>query len=143
MKIALVHDWLTGMRGGEKCLDALCRAFPDAELFTLLRVPGRTSPAIERMRIRTSFLQRIPGAGRHYRCLLPLMPRAVESLRLPRDVDAVVSLSHAVAKGVRPPPGVPHVCYCFTPMRYAWHLRDEYFGRGCRSGLRSGLQRLA
>ncbi len=140
MKLALVHDWLTGMRGGEKCLEVLCRAFPDAELFTLLHVPGRTSAAIERMRIHTSFLQRVPGAGRHYRYLLPLMPRAVESLRLPSDVDAVVSLSHAVAKGVRPPPGVPHICYCFTPMRYAWHLRDEYFGRGSKE--RAGLERL-
>lgn len=135
MKLALVHDWLTGMRGGEKCLEVLCRAFPDADLYTLLHVPGRTSPAIERMRIHTSFLQRIPGAARHYRYLLPLMPRAIEGLRLRGDVDAVVSLSHAVAKGVRLPPGVPHICYCFTPMRYAWHLRDEYFGRTLESRL--------
>ncbi len=135
MKLALVHDWLTGMRGGEKCLEVLCRAFPDADLNTLLHVPGRTSPAIERMRIHTSFLQRIPGAARHYRYLLPLMPRAIESLRLPGDIDAVVSLSHAVAKSVRPPPGVPHICYCFTPMRYVWHLREEYFGRTLESRL--------
>ncbi len=143
MKLALVHDWLTGMRGGEKCLEVLCRAFPDADLYTLLHVPGRTSPAIERMRIRTSFLQHIPGAGRHYRYLLPLMPRAIEGLRLPGDIDAVVSLSHAVAKGVRPPPGVPHVCYCFTPMRYAWHLREEYFGRELEFRFQPGHARAA
>src|SRR5437773_637635 len=101
MKLALVHDWLTGMRGGEKCLEVLCRAFPDAELHTLLHVPGRVSPAIERTRIRTSFLQHLPGVRRHYRYFLPLMPAAVESLRLPGDVDAVISLSHAVAKSVR------------------------------------------
>jgi glycosyltransferase involved in cell wall biosynthesis len=127
MRIALVHDWLTGMRGGEKCLQVLCRRFPDARLFTLVRRPGATSPAIERMSITTSFLQRLPGAARHYRSLLPLMPLAVRRLEMPRDVDLVVSFSHAVAKGVVPPPGVPHVCYCFTPMRYAWHRRDDYF----------------
>jgi glycosyltransferase involved in cell wall biosynthesis len=129
MKLAIVHDWLTGMRGGEKCLEVLCRAFPDAELFTLLHVRGSTSPAIERMRIHTSFLQRLPGAARRYRYLLPLMPAAIERLTIPHGVDAVVSLSHAVAKGVRPPRGVPHICYCFTPVRYAWHLRGEYFER--------------
>ncbi len=127
MNVALVHDWLTGMRGGEKCLEVLCRRFPDARLFTLLHAPGTTSPAIERMRITTSFLQRLPGLRRHYRYLLPLMPAAVERLRIPPDVDLVVSLSHAVAKGIGPPPGVPHVCYCFTPMRYAWGRRDDYF----------------
>lgn len=127
VKVALVHDWLTGMRGGEKCLAALCRQFPDAELFTLLHQPGKTTPAIERMRITTSFLQRAPGISRHYRYWLPLMPRAIESLRIPSDVDLVVSFSHAVAKSIQPPPGVPHVCYCFTPMRYAWQLRNDYF----------------
>jgi glycosyltransferase involved in cell wall biosynthesis len=129
LKIALVHDWLTGMRGGEKCLAALCRRFPDAELFTLLHARGRTTPAIERMRITTSFLQRVPQIERHYRYWLPWMPRAIESLRLPTDVDLVVSFSHAVAKSIRSPAGVPHVCYCFTPMRYAWQLRGDYFNQ--------------
>jgi len=132
VKIALMHDWLTGMRGGEKCLEVLCRRFPDSRLFTLLHVPGSTSPAIERMPITTSFLQRVPGARRNYRYLLPLMPTAVQRLRIPGDVDLVVSFSHAVAKGVRPPLGVPHVCYCFTPMRYAWHRRADYFARSGR-----------
>src|SRR5579863_1389793 len=127
MKLALVHDWLTGMRGGEKCLAAVCRRFPDAELFTLLHARGRLSPEIERMRINTSFLQRLPWIKRHYRYWLPAMPHAIESFRLPADTDLVVSFSHAVAKGVQPPPGVPHVCYCFTPMRYAWQLRGDYF----------------
>ncbi len=127
MKIALIHDWLTGVRGGEKCLEVLCRRFPEARLLTLLHAPGSTSPAIERMQITTSFLQRLPGAQRHYRYLLPLMPAAVGRLEIPRDVDLVVSFSHAVAKSIRPPPGVPHVCYCFTPMRYAWDGRADYF----------------
>jgi len=127
MRIALVHDWLTGMRGGEKCLEVLCRRFPDAPLFTLVHARGAASPAIERMRITTSFLQRLPGAERQYRYLLPLMPAAVGRFAIPADVDLVVSFSHAVAKSVRPPKGVPHVSYCFTPMRYAWAGRSDYF----------------
>ncbi len=131
MRIALVHDWLTGMRGGEKCLEVLCHRFPQARLFTLVHAPGTTSPAIERMQITYSFLQQFPGVAAHYRWLLPLMPAAVGQLQIPDDVDLVVSLSHAVAKSIRPPRGVPHVCYCFTPMRYAWDRRADYF---CVSG---------
>ena len=125
-RIALVHDWLTGMRGGEKCLEVLCRRWPDARLFTLLHDRGKVSTAIEDLRPRTSFLQRFPGVERYYRYLLPLMPFAA-NWRLP-PCDLVVSLSHCVAKAVQPPPGTPHVSYCFTPMRYAWHLREAYFG---------------
>jgi glycosyltransferase involved in cell wall biosynthesis len=125
LKVALVHDWLTGMRGGEKCLEVLCRAFPDATLHTLIHRRGFLSPAIEAMRIRTSPLQRVPGVFRHYRKLLPIMPLAARAWRVD-DADLVVSLSHCVAKAVRVPPGVPHVCYCFTPMRYAWQGQDAY-----------------
>jgi glycosyltransferase involved in cell wall biosynthesis len=124
-RVVLVHDWLTGMRGGEKCLEVLCRRWRDAPLYTLLHRPGSVSPAIEDRGPRTSFLQLLPRVERYYRYLLPLMPAAVESWRLP-PCDLVVSLSHCVAKAVRPPHGVPHVCYCFTPMRYAWHMRDAY-----------------
>jgi len=125
LRVALVHDWLTGMRGGEKCLEVLCRAFPDATLHTLIHRPGALSPAIEGMTIRPSPLQRLPGVFDHYRKLLPIMPMAARSWRV-GEVDLVVSLSHCVAKMVRVPPGVPHVCYCFTPMRYAWDGRDAY-----------------
>jgi glycosyltransferase involved in cell wall biosynthesis len=126
VKLALVHDWLTGLRGGEKCLEVLCRRFPAARLWTLLHRKNSTGEAIERMQITTSYLQHVPGIAKSYRWLLPLMPRAIESFQIPGDVDLVVSLSHAVAKSVRSPADVPHICYCFTPMRYAWHLRDEY-----------------
>jgi glycosyltransferase involved in cell wall biosynthesis len=127
----LVHDWLTGMRGGEKCLEIVARRWPEASLFTLLHRRGSTSPAIEQLRPRTSFLDYLPGAHRYYRYLLPLMPAAVASWRLP-PADLVVSFSHCVAKAARPAVTAkgptPHVCYCFTPMRYVWHLRDAYFG---------------
>jgi glycosyltransferase involved in cell wall biosynthesis len=125
LRVAIVHDWLTGMRGGEKCLEVLCDAFPDATLHTLIHRKGSTSPTIERMTIRTSPLQALPGVFRHYRKLLPLMPIAARSWQV-GDVDLVVSLSHCVAKAVRVPAGIPHACYCFTPMRYAWDGRDAY-----------------
>jgi glycosyltransferase involved in cell wall biosynthesis len=124
-RVVLVHDWLTGMRGGEKCLEPLCRRWPAARLFTLLHKRGSVSPAIEHTRIRPSFLNRLPKVERYYRYLLPLMPFAA-GWRV-TDADLVVSLSHAVAKSARPPRGVPHVCYCFTPMRYAWHMKESYF----------------
>ena len=125
LRVALVHDWLTGMRGGEKCLEVLCQAFPRATLYTLIHRRGSLSPAIESMKIQPSALQRLPGVFRYYRHLLPVMPLAARGWRL-KDVDLVISLSHCVAKAVVPPPGVPHVCYCFTPMRYAWQGRETY-----------------
>ncbi len=128
-RTALVHDWLTGMRGGERCLLALCELFPAADVYTLLHVPGAVAPEIEAHRIVTSSLGRLPGAARHYRSYLPLFPAAMRQLR-PRGYDLVVSTSHAVAKAVRGGDGALHVCYCFTPMRYVWDRYDDYFGRG-------------
>ena len=132
LKVALVHDWLTGMRGGERCLEVFCELFPAADLYTLLHVPGSVPPVIERRSIVTSFIQRLPDAQRRYRHYLPLFPAAIRRLDLAGH-DLVLSSSHAVAKGVRVPPGALHVCYCFTPMRYVWDLYDEYFGP--RAGL--------
>jgi glycosyltransferase involved in cell wall biosynthesis len=128
MKVALVHDWLTGMRGGERCLEVFCELFPDADLYTLLHVPGSVAPLIEQRRVVTSFIQRLPGSARGYRRYLPLFPLAVSRFDL-RGYDLVLSSSHAVAKSVPVPPGALHVCYCFTPMRYVWDLYDDYFGR--------------
>lgn len=128
-RVALVHDWLTGMRGGERCLEVFCELFPDAPLYTLLHVPGRVSPVIEARRIVTTFVQRLPRAASGYRHYLPLFPLALSRFDLKR-YDLVLSLSHCVAKGVRTPRGALHVCYCFTPMRYVWDLYDDYFGRG-------------
>ncbi len=127
MKLALVHDWLTGMRGGEKALEVVCERFPEAELFTLLHVRGSVSPIIERRPIHTSFVQALPGVRRHYRNYLPLFPTAIEQFSFDR-FDRVLSLSHCVAKSVVTPGGTPHLCYCFTPMRYAWDQFDAYFG---------------
>lgn len=129
LKVALVHDWLTGMRGGEKVLLSLLRLYPEAPLFTLLHLPGSVSPEIEARPIHTSFVQRLPGLERHYRLYLPLFPTASAGWDL-AGFDLVVSSSHCVAKGVRVPGGARHVCYCHTPMRYVWDRYDDYFGPG-------------
>lgn len=138
VRVALVHDWLTGMRGGERVLDVLATLFPDAELYTLIHVPGSTSPAIERLRIHASPLSALPGAARHYRKLLPLFPWAIERFQL-EGFDLVLSTHHAVAKGVRTAPGTRHLCYCFTPMRYVWDQTEAYLGRGLRRALAAPL----
>ncbi|HXS83857.1 MAG TPA: glycosyltransferase [Methylomirabilota bacterium] len=129
MKVALVHDWLTGMRGGERVLERVARNFPGADLFTLVWHRGSVSDELERHRIHTSFLDRLPAADTHYRWFLPMFPLAIESLDL-AGYDAVVSVSHAVAKGVRTRPGAPHVSLVLTPMRYVWDLEQQYFPPG-------------
>lgn len=129
MRVALVHDWLTGMRGGEKVLEVFCELYPDADLFTLLHVKGSCSPTIERMRIHTSFIQKLPDLANSYRKYLPLFPHAIESFDLSK-YDLVLSSSHCVAKGVITPPSCVHVSYVHTPMRYVWDQFAEYFGPG-------------
>ena len=126
LRVVLVHDWLTGMRGGEKVLEVMCRRFPEARLHTLIHRPGSVSADIERLEPRTSWLQLLPRVDRYYRYLLPLMPRLARRWQFD-DCDLVLSSSHCVAKAAKAPPGVPHVCYCHTPMRYAWHQRTAYF----------------
>jgi glycosyltransferase involved in cell wall biosynthesis len=127
VRIAVVHDWLTGMRGGEKVLEAIFDVFPSADLFTLVQVAGTTSPAIERRRVVRSPLQWLPGVGRLYRQYLPLFPFAVEQFDLD-DYDLVVSSSHCAAKSVVVPGRGRHLCYCHTPMRYGWDRFPAYFG---------------
>lgn len=134
MRLALVHDWLTGMRGGEKCLEPAARRWPDAPLFTLLHKRGSVAPVIENRRVVASLLNRLPGWPRYYRYLLPFMPAAA-TWKIPTDTELVLSFSHCVAKAALPPPGVPHVCYCFSPMRYAWHMRESYFRKGLKAKL--------
>jgi glycosyltransferase involved in cell wall biosynthesis len=123
--VAIVHDWLTGMRGGEKVLEEICGLYPEATLYTLVRVKGSVSPAIERHRIKTSWVQHLPRSGRWYRHYLPLYPLAVESFDLD-DYDLVISSSHCAVKSVLT--RAPHVCYCHSPMRYAWDQFPAYFG---------------
>jgi glycosyltransferase involved in cell wall biosynthesis len=127
MRTALIHDWLTGMRGGERVLEALCGLYPDADVFTLVHQRGSVSPIIERHRIATSFIQQLPMGLRQYRQYLPLFPFAIERFDL-APYDLVISSSHCAAKAAIAPPHARHICYCHSPMRYAWDQFDAYFG---------------
>lgn len=131
MRVALVHDWLTKMRGGERVLHEFVEMFPSADLYTLVHRPGSVSARIEERAIRTSVLDRAPGGRRHFRKFLPLLPWIMGRFRL-RGYDLVLSSSHAVAKGVRVDAPTRHLCYCYTPMRYVWDEIDTYLGRGVR-----------
>lgn len=114
------------MRGGEKCLEAMLERHPDSPIHTLFYEKGRVSGRIAAHPIRTTFMQKLPGVFRHYRNLLPVFPSAVDSMKL-EPCDVVVSMSHCVAKSVKKPEGSTHLCYIFTPVRYAWCQFEEYF----------------
>lgn len=127
LDVILAHDWLTGMRGGERVLELLCDGFDDARIYTLIHKSTAVSDVINSHPITTSALQRLPGVAGYYRYLLPFMPAAIERIRT-RPADLLISTSHCVAKGLVPQSGTRHLCYCFTPMRYAWDFYEEYFG---------------
>jgi glycosyltransferase involved in cell wall biosynthesis len=132
MRVALVHYWLLGMRGGEKVLEALCRMFPEADIFTLFYDPAHVSDTIRAHRIQASWLN---PARKLYRSLLPLCPMALESFDL-RDYDLVISSESGPAKGVITRSDSRHVCYCHTPMRYLWDLYPAYRNDWTRSSLK-------
>ncbi|MCP4914354.1 MAG: glycosyltransferase family 4 protein [Oligoflexia bacterium] len=128
MKVAILHDWLTGFRGGERVLEVFCEMFPNADLYTLIYKPGSTSNIIENRKIHTSFLNKIPGIHKHYRKFLPLFPLAAGTLKIDSDVDLVISSSHCVIKGVLKPQSAKHISYIHSPMRYLYDQYDVYFG---------------
>jgi glycosyltransferase involved in cell wall biosynthesis len=132
MRVAIVHYWLTGMRGGEKVLEALCRLLPEADLFTLFYDPEKVSPLIRSRRVTSSFLNPFK---RFYRSMLPLMPLALENFDL-RAYDLVISSESGPAKGVLTGSNTRHVCYCHTPMRYLWDLYPAYLHEWTRSRIK-------
>ena len=125
-RIALSHDWLLSIGGGERCLAVFADLFPRAKIYTAIHRPEKTGQLIPPERVQASFLDRYPEVLRKYhRQLLPLMPRAFESLQV-EDVDLILSSSHCAAKGIRKPEGAKHICFCYTPMRYVWDLYETY-----------------
>lgn len=134
MKIALVHDWLTGMRGGEKVLSAITELTGPCDLFTLLHLPDKITGNLTQHTIHTSFIQKLPFAHEKYRYYLPFFPAAIESFDLSK-YDLVLSTSHAVAKGILSRSDALHISYIHTPMRYVWELFWEYFGEYKHGGL--------
>lgn len=141
LKVTLCHDWLTGMRGGEKVLETLCQWFPSADIYTLIYNPNQISDIINSHNVKTSWLNRLPNISKYYRYALPLFPSAIERMPFPQS-DVLISTSHCVAKSLPHSPQTKHLCYCFTPMRYAWTFFDEYFGRNLffRTGARPLLR---
>jgi glycosyltransferase involved in cell wall biosynthesis len=127
MRVAIIHDWLITMRGGEKCLESFCTLFPGADVYTLVYAPDRVSNLIKSMNVRASFLNDLPAIERIYRYCLPLFPTVIESFYL-RDYDLILSSSHCVAKGIFPHRAL-HVSYVYTPMRYVWDMHQAYFDR--------------
>ncbi|MFC4731335.1 glycosyltransferase [Salipiger abyssi] len=121
-RVAIIHYWLVGMRGGEKVVEALCRMFPEADIFTHVADPARLSATLTRHNIVETRIGRLPMARKMYQKYLPLMPRALEELDL-TGYDLVISSESGPAKGVIAPPDAPHLCYCHSPMRYLW---DQY-----------------
>lgn len=121
-RVAIVHYWLVGMRGGEKVLEAICRMYPQADIFTHVCIPDRISPLLRTHRITTTSVARLPFAAQMYQKYLVFMPTALEEIDL-SGYDLVISSEAGPAKGVVPPPDAPHLCYCHSPMRYLW---DQY-----------------
>src|SRR3954466_542444 len=142
MRVAIVHDWLVTFAGAERVLEQLLTVYPDADLYSLIDfVPLEERGFLGGRTVRTSFLQRLPGARRHYRQFLPLMPLAIEQFDL-SGYDLVISSSYAVAKGVLTGPDQLHICMCYSPMRYAWDLQHQYLREsGLDRGVRSWIAR--
>ena len=138
MKVALVHYWLVNMAGGEKVLEALCRLYPQADIFTHVVDREKLLPEFRRHKISTTFINSLPASRRLYKKYLPLMPHALEQLDL-TDYDLVISSESGPAKGVITRPDCLHVCYCHTPMRYLWDNWPAYMrstGRLSRLAMR-------
>ncbi len=129
MKVALVHDWLTGMRGGEYVLEKICEIFPDAPLYTIIHIPGSVSEKIENRKIHVSLLQYLPFGIKYYRHFLPILPLLFKFFNF-KKYDVIISVSHCVAKNAKPGRNGVHISYCNSPMRYIWDMFDDYFSPG-------------
>lgn len=143
MRVAIIHDWLTVYAGAEKVLSQMLLLYPQAEVFTLVDfLPDADRGFLASHKVHTSFIQRLPKARSSYRSYLPLMPLAIEQFDL-GAFDLVLSSSHAVAKGVLTGPDQIHVCYCHSPIRYAWDLQGQYLREsGLQRGIKSWVARL-
>lgn len=130
MKVVLLHDWISGYRGGERVLEAFCEMFPEAPLYTLFYEKGTTTPTIENRKITASFANKSKFVQKNYRKFLPLFPKFAESLQISEKADLVLSSSHCVIKGVKKPEGSLHISYLHSPMRYLYDQFDSYFGKG-------------
>ncbi|MBN1298994.1 MAG: glycosyltransferase [Actinobacteria bacterium] len=139
-KIALVHHWLIGMRGGEKVVESLCRIFPDLDIYTLIYNKEKISDLINSKRIYTSFIQKMPFSKKKHQVYLPFMPVALEQFDL-SGYDIVISIESGIAKGVLTKPHTCHICYCNTPMRYLWNMYFDYLNNEKMGSLKKNFIR--
>jgi glycosyltransferase involved in cell wall biosynthesis len=136
LRIAIIHDWLVNYAGAERVIEQMLICFPDADIFTTIDLlEGKERKFLQNKKTITTFIQRLPLAKSKYRSYFPLMPYAIEQLDVSK-YDIVISSSHAVAKGVLVGPDQLHICYCHTPVRYAWDLQHQYLQE---SGFNNGL----
>ena len=144
MKTALIHYWMTAMRGGENVLAELCRLYPDADIFTHAWNRDRLREPFSAHKVTETFISRLPGARNACQRYLPLMPTALRHLDF-SPYDLIISSESGPAKGIRKPSGAVHVCYCHTPMRYLWDMSDIYYqaaGPGGKLAMKLFLRRL-
>lgn len=144
MKVAIVHEWFTTLAGSEKVVEQIIKIYPDADIFCVYADPRLVQNAdfLKSKEIRSTFIQNLPGAAKHYRSYLPLMPLAIEQIDL-SGYDVIISSSHAVAKGVLTGPDQLHVSYVHSPIRYAWDLQHQYLNEsGLTRGLKAWIARL-
>ena len=125
MRVAIIHYWFVGMRGGEKVIEELCKLYPQADIFTHVYDPAAVSSLIRSRTVKGSFISRMPFARSLYKSYLPLMPMALEQLDL-RGYDLIISSESGPSKGIVPPAGALHICYCHSPMRYIWNMYHDY-----------------
>ncbi len=141
-RIAVVHDWLPVYAGAERVLEQILNVYPEADIFSLLDfIPEGQRGFLQNKPVTTSFIQRLPGARKKYRSYLPIMPLAVEQLDV-SGYDLVISSSYAVAKGVITGPDQLHVCYCHSPIRYAWDMQNQYLSEAGLTGFRGMFARM-
>jgi glycosyltransferase involved in cell wall biosynthesis len=143
MKVAIVHDWLVTYAGAERVVEQMLNIFPEADIFSTVDfVPEEKRAFLKGKKVHTTFIQHLPGAKKHYRSYLPLMPLAIEQLDL-SSYDLVISSSSCVAKGIITGPNQKHICMCYTPVRYAWDLQHQYLREaGLDKGIKSWIARI-
>jgi len=143
IRVAIVHEWFASYAGSEKVVEQILHLFPEADLFSVVDfLPADSRGFIKNKKVTTTFVQNLPKASRKFRSYLPLMPLAIEQLDMSK-YDLVISSSHAVAKGVLTGPSQIHICYCHSPIRYAWDLQHQYLQEAnLTKGLRGLVARL-
>lgn len=126
MRVAIIHYWLVNLRGGEKVIESLCEIFPEADIFThVYDEKAFKDSIISKHQVKSTFISKLPKSTKLYQSYLPFMPLALEELDL-TGYDLIISSESGPAKGIIPPPGVPHICYCHSPMRYVWDMYNDY-----------------